>query len=129
MEWKGFTMLEFVNDKFNAHQTPYGQALKQEHQIVSQIPLGCCHWQAAFGVLLQRYWGAYNHNSLLLFSACRIDPNVVSLECACGGCCCCVGLREDGGLLKNRKKGYKKVEYVLWTISCMFCVCLRLLLK
>jgi hypothetical protein len=87
MEWKGFTMLEFVNDKFNAHQTPYGQALKQEH--------------------------AYNHNSLLLFSACRIDPNVVSLECACGGCCCCVGLREDGGLLKNRKKGYKKVEYVL----------------
>lgn len=34
-------MLEFVIDKFNAGQNPYGQALKQEQQqIVSQIPLG-----------------------------------------------------------------------------------------
>jgi hypothetical protein len=49
------------------------------------------------------------NNSLLLFSACRI----LSIYCVLRMCLrrlLCGFEGEDGGLLKNRKKGYKKLN-------------------
>jgi hypothetical protein len=98
---ESFTMLELVNDKFNAHRNPYGQALKQkQQQIVSQIPLGVTdehHLEFCF-----RDSGAYN--SLLLSLAlagfihllCVLRTPLWRLLCGCWG---------RTGFVEKQKKG------------------------